>query len=263
MRTNIEAVFLDIDGTLYYDGRLVPSAAKTVKTLLKKENLVTTICTGRSVIHTQKVKTELGIENGVYFNGGLVHYQNKQIYATPLHNETVTNVTKTLSEHNIPTIFHTEHDLVSFAPIPENLLPVLKKFDFPAIEVVTEDTWSQITHPVFQLNAFMNHTLESLIKQEFTECLIYRWDNLAVDLQRRDSDKSIGALALLDYLGISPEHAVHFGDGGNDIGMFDSLGYSVAMGNANDEVKKHAKIVTRPANEDGVHFALKQLGLID
>lgn len=262
MHTSIEAVFLDIDGTLYYDGRLIPSAVKAVKSLLKKD-LIVTICTGRSLIHTKKVKAALGIDNGIYFNGGLVHYQNSQIYATPLRSETVTRVFKTLSTHNVPTIFHTEHDLVSFAPIPKKLMPILQKFDFPSIEIVTEDAWAKNTHPVYQLNAFMDRSLEANIEQEFSECLLYRWDNLAVDLQRRGSDKSIGALALLEYLGIPPEHALHIGDGGNDIGMFDTLGYSVAMGNAIDDVKHHAKIVTETAYEDGVYMALKQMGLID
>ena len=43
-----------------------------------------------------------------------------------------------------------------------------------------------------------------------------------------------------------------FGDGENDIEMFHLVGTSVAMGNADDEVKKHASTVTLTVAEDGI-----------
>ena len=42
------------------------------------------------------------------------------------------------------------------------------------------------------------------------------------------------------------------GDGENDIEMFHLVGTSVAMGNADDEVKKHASTVTLTVDEDGI-----------
>ena len=45
---------------------------------------------------------------------------------------------------------------------------------------------------------------------------------------------------------------VVFGDGENDIEMFHLVGTSVAMGNADDEVKKHASTVTLTVDEDGI-----------
>ena len=43
-----------------------------------------------------------------------------------------------------------------------------------------------------------------------------------------------------------------FGDNENDIEMFHLVGTSVAMGNADDEVKKHASTVTLTVDEDGI-----------
>ena len=42
---------------------------------------------------------------------------------------------------------------------------------------------------------------------------------------------------LLKYLNVDPKDAIAFGDGVVDIPMFKACGFSVAMGNGNDEVK--------------------------
>ncbi len=262
MKTDIQIVFLDIDGTLYYDGKLVHSAVKAVEMLLQK-NILISLCTGRSAIHTRKIQQRLKIPCGVYFNGSLACHLNRRIHATPLHKTTVGSVIEQLSDKEIPLILHMENKVVSFQRVPRVLNPLLQQFDFPPIQIVERTVWIQHEEPVFQINAFMNKSLEHETQESFPECLIYRWDELAVDLQRRQSDKSIGATALLNYFNISPAHALHIGDGGNDIGMFKTMGYSVAMGNASDEVKSFAKTVTRPAYDDGVYTALQDLGLIE
>ena len=43
-----------------------------------------------------------------------------------------------------------------------------------------------------------------------------------------------------------------FGDGENDIEMLHLVGTSIAMGNADVEVKKHASTVTLTVDKDGI-----------
>ena len=52
-----------------------------------------------------------------------------------------------------------------------------------------------------------------------------------------------------------------FGDGGNDIEMLRHAGIGVAMGNANDEVKAAADIVTTSVDDDGVANSINKLVL--
>ena len=53
------------------------------------------------------------------------------------------------------------------------------------------------------------------------------------------------------------------GDGGNDITMLKHVPYSVAMGNAKDEVKSCASYVTTHILEDGIVNAFKHFHLLD
>ena len=54
-----------------------------------------------------------------------------------------------------------------------------------------------------------------------------------------------------------------FGDGGNDMAMLKHVAVSVAMGNANDELKEIADYVTKSVDNDGIYHALKHFELID
>ena len=47
-----------------------------------------------------------------------------------------------------------------------------------------------------------------------------------------------------------------FGDGQNDIPMFESVGHIVVMENATDDVKKYADFITKSNNDDGVAYAI-------
>lgn len=60
------------------------------------------------------------------------------------------------------------------------------------------------------------------------------------------------------YLSLS----IAFGDGVVDIPMFKACGFSVAMGNGNDEVKQAASYVTDDVDQDGLYNAFKYLKLI-
>ncbi|MGI5899192.1 MAG: HAD family hydrolase [Christensenellales bacterium] len=70
--------------------------------------------------------------------------------------------------------------------------------------------------------------------------------------------KSKGLMALAESWGMSLENVAAFGDGVNDIDMMESCGFSVAMGNACDEVKEHADHIALSNDEDGVAIFLQE-----
>ena len=64
---------------------------------------------------------------------------------------------------------------------------------------------------------------------------------------------------LCEYLKITPQNVIAFGDDHNDIGMLKMCGTGVAMGNAIAEVKAVADAVTVTNDEDGVARFLEKL----
>lgn len=65
--------------------------------------------------------------------------------------------------------------------------------------------------------------------------------------------------AACAHLGIEPKDFVAFGDAHNDLEMFKIVGASVAMGQAEAEVKAAATVVTSRNDEDGVARAIERL----
>ncbi|QQE80988.1 HAD family hydrolase [Alicyclobacillus sp. SO9] len=256
---HIEVIFLDIDGTLFYNNEIVPSALEAVEQLQKK-GYTLALCTGRSVLHAKPVQSQLNLHYAVYFNGGLTQANGTVIESHPIAPDVIDRMIEFGSGHELPLIFHTETEAVSAKPVPHRYEPLLRRYDFPAIRLTDVDSVN--TEPIYQANVMMPPAYDTITKSTFPECYLYRWDEEGVDLQKGGSNKSVGALRLLEHVGCQPEHALHIGDGGNDIGMFQTLGMSVAMGNASPEVKQHAKMTTRPVDEDGVLYAFKHLGLI-
>ncbi|MGM9946607.1 Cof-type HAD-IIB family hydrolase [Floccifex sp.] len=57
---------------------------------------------------------------------------------------------------------------------------------------------------------------------------------------------------------VSSREVIAFGDGENDISLFEVADYSYAMGNARDYVKEKAKFVTKTNDEEGIAYILKQ-----
>ena len=82
------------------------------------------------------------------------------------------------------------------------------------------------------------------------------------DVIPKGSSKQVGVDKMLDYFGISLDESMAFGDGGNDVLMLKHVGIGVAMGNAEDEVKRAADYVTDSVDEDGVEKALRHFGVI-
>jgi Cof subfamily protein (haloacid dehalogenase superfamily) len=72
-------------------------------------------------------------------------------------------------------------------------------------------------------------------------------------------DKGSGLLALCRAANIDPADAVAIGDSEVDLPMFAVAGTSIAMGNAADDIKAAAKLVTTAADQDGVAEAIDRL----
>lgn len=67
---------------------------------------------------------------------------------------------------------------------------------------------------------------------------------------------------LCDFLGVTLDECMAFGDSDNDIEMIKMCGIGVAMGNSADELKEVADYITDDINEDGIYNALKHFELI-
>ncbi|MCI0897916.1 MAG: HAD family phosphatase [Chloroflexi bacterium] len=78
----------------------------------------------------------------------------------------------------------------------------------------------------------------------------------AVDFTLAGVDKATGVSRVGRTLGVDPANMVAVGDSYNDLPMLESCGFSVAMGNAPEEVRAAADFVAPSVEEDGLAVAI-------
>ena len=89
-----------------------------------------------------------------------------------------------------------------------------------------------------------------------------RWHPTFLDVIPATGGKDKGMDAMLAHFGLTPEEAMAFGDGENDLTMLRHAGIGVAMGSASDFVKSQADYTTGTVDEDGVIAALRHFELL-
>lgn len=87
----------------------------------------------------------------------------------------------------------------------------------------------------------------------------YEEGSIRMDVHLPGITKGSSCLFLVDHLACDHHDSYAFGDGLNDIEMLELVGYGVAMGNADDEVKKVANYIAKSIEEDGLALAFKEL----
>ena len=113
-----------------------------------------------------------------------------------------------------------------------------------------------------QLCFFFDKEIEQEVMGQLPGLTATRWCDVFADVNVAGVDKAVGVCSFVKHLGIDISEAIAFGDGGNDIPMLRAAGIGVAMGNASDEVKKHANYITASVDDDGLYKAFKHFELI-
>ena len=107
--------------------------------------------------------------------------------------------------------------------------------------------------------AIMPGEMDATVAELLPHCRLPRWHPYFTDIVAEDNSKAHGMEAICRHFGIRQEETLAFGDGANDIEMLEWAGIGVAMGNADDIVKKHADQITTDVDNEGIENAINQI----
>ena len=88
---------------------------------------------------------------------------------------------------------------------------------------------------------------------------VFRSEPYFLELVPQGIDKALSLSVLLENIGMTREEVIAIGDGYNDLSMIKFAGMGVAMGNAQEPVKKAADYITLTNDEDGVAEAIERI----
>ena len=258
----MKALFFDIDGTLM-DIKTHKVPESTVRALLeaKERGNKIFIATGRShtIVEIPGLPKEI-IDGFVTLNGAVCLAGDIPVSLSKIPAETVKEFSDICIERNFTNLFITI-DGMRVANGNERFETGFRQY-FNLDPITATDFASIMTREVYQMTAFFTGETEQELRSRFPQLEFNRWFPTFADITCKGVDKAMGIAVMSKHFGFDIADTIAFGDGGNDIPMLKKAATGVAMGNASDEVKANADLVTARVDNDGIYKALKTLRII-
>lgn len=261
---NRRLIALDVDGTVVLeDESPSPGIIAAVAAAVASGDEVT-LATGRSWGSTEHILDVLDIrpEYVVCANGATVHRRVGDAYER-FHTETFDPaVVLRLLEEHLPDA----HYMVELADGTRLYTSEMEVWNLKgAREVPFAELGAQpvsrvvVVSPEHDEEDFVRLIADIGLNQVSYAIGWTAW----LDIAPQGVDKGSALARVCTWMGIDPADAVVMGDGRNDLGMFEWArehgGTAVAMGQAPDEVREAASIVTHAVAAGGVAHALTDL----
>lgn len=254
-----ELVFCDVDGTLIDDNHQILDDTKKAVRALDERDVPFVIATGRTPLGVLPLMRTLGIHAPfIASNGGFVGDEN----ARPLA-QTGFDLKTALKIRDAARDFLPEAECTAYCAekwVVERPESPAAKEEMRIVKVSAsagkpEDYVG--ANGVVQKWLFIDPKdkmlpLAAHLKRVFPDFVIFVSNENMLEVLPRGISKAWGAREVCRLLNIAPENTVAFGDGVNDLGLFEFAGLSVAMGNAPENVRQKASRVTTSHNENGI-----------
>lgn len=256
----IKAVFFDIDGTLAsFKTHQIPQSTFQSLEKLKKNGIKVLIATGRGKDGLD-VLNHFPFDGYITLNGQYCYTDQQLIYENTIVKEDLQALLDYLETHPFPCGFTEEH--TKYFNLRDERVDEVHRIthndDHPA-----GDCSQVVQHKVYQCMCFVDEEEEKELLKVMPHCLSARWHPLFCDISPLGGTKQNGIDQFLKHYDIDLSETMAFGDGGNDIQMLQHVALSVAMGNANEDVKAIVDYVTDDVDHDGITKALQHFSLID
>ncbi|HXZ05370.1 MAG TPA: Cof-type HAD-IIB family hydrolase [Ktedonobacteraceae bacterium] len=259
---------IDLDGTLLTSLPYKHITSRTYKTLRKAADagMVIVIATGQTLSVLQNVCAELPlsgpqiIENGAIIadiHSGFIFHEQR------IPSELILPALSELRTLRLHRAYHTLHRVYVDKDTPRAL-----NWYRPPVPPVIEVEDVANLYPLLCIKVAgigEENTLREkrrALERIFDGKLYVAQSSFdIIELLHPEVSKGNALSVIAKDLQIKPEEIVAFGDNHNDIGMLQLAGLGVAMGNAHEEVKAAANIVTLSNAEDGVAVVIEDVVL--
>lgn len=257
----IKAIFFDIDGTLVPSGgQRLPEETLAALQTLRAKGIRLFAATGRHISMLDGIRQDFEFDGYATMNGQHCTCAGRPVARNPIPPEGVREIVEAAKAERFSCIFLEAEELWT------NMSNDAAHAFLEEFNVATPPTMPLERAPereVYQVIVLLSPRQEHLLLDRAAHLTTTRWHPGFLDALAPGGGKATGVQAVLDYLGLTADEAMAFGDGGNDISMLQLAHIGVATGNAGDHVKAAADYVCPPAEEQGVLEAFRHFGLME
>ena len=193
------------------------------------------------------------------YNGCYCYEGSKTIYSNPMPQVDVQTIIRNAAVMGRAMSVATKNRLISNGTDPD----LEQYYAFGNQKVTISEDFDEVSRgEVYQLLMACRREEYAQVLQNTHRAKITSWWDRAVDIIPADGGKGTGIAKMLEYYGIDRSRAMAFGDGNNDIEMFQAVDMGIAMENASEDLKAVAVDTCGFVEEDGVYHYCAEHGLI-
>ena len=262
-------VFIYIDGTLRDNKKSISQRTIEAIKLVTSKNILVVICSGRPRKYTENVSRECNASKYIISsNGGSIYnYENKNvIYENIMDKHACIELYNIAKKAGVNFAMNVDDGRVVTKLDKDDNTEQLLKTNIESFVyknnivqcIILDDDYNKIKNLYSDIikvkNAAIKNQHKSLIDSGSP-----RTGNIYYDITDENTNKGNAILEFCKALNIRLSDTIAIGNDYNDVPMFKVAGYSVAMKNSDDEVKKYADYVTESNDDDGVAIFLENL----
>lgn len=251
-------IFFDIDDTLSRNGEIASHNKATLEAIAKSNlDIKLVISTGRSkaILPLDILALlEAGVLDAVICMNGQYSFNNQRIISDyPLSIEQATTIAELCQKSKLVYKFDAESQIVWS---DEHEWQHRYHDKIKSCSIIDPEYCKFNT--VYQCSVFFDNQQDKMQDVNFAQhnLKLVHWHESVGDILPSDASKARGILDICQHFSINATDCMAFGDGLNDLEMFDLVGFAVAMGDAKDELKQRANLITGTIEEQGIQAVL-------
>jgi len=253
-------IFFDIDDTLSRNGIIAEHNKATLEQLADTD-IKLVISTGRSkAILPEDILTLLDtdiLDAIICMNGQYSFDKSGRISHYPLTAEQTDKIVRLCQQSDL---IHKFDSATHIAWSGEN--ERLREFNAVTPNSILDPEYYK-SNTVYQCSVFFNNQQEKMQDIDFAQydLKLVHWHQIGADILPAEASKARGIKDVCEYYAVDASECMAFGDGMNDLEMFDLVGFAVAMGDAQPALIERADFVTGTIEEYGIQTVLNQLAM--
>lgn len=272
----IQAIALDLDGTLLNSERMISS--RTKNTLIKAQQLgiKVMIASGRSANGLRPFAEELELHKygGLLIsnNGAVVQDPNGQItyLNDTIHIPAMQKLIQHARNYDTLTVL-TDHDYIYATNVESAIIQTengpLNVVEAESIdcdlEIIELEHFDNFDKPISKMmvvshEEYMQEHRDTIVAPVKEKISFEYTEPYFVEFMKKGTNKANGLEAALNVLNIPRENTIAFGDGENDLSIIQHAGIGVAMGNATENILQQSDFTTHSNDEDGIATFLEE-----
>ncbi len=249
-------IFFDIDDTLSRSGVIAEHNKATLEQLADTD-IKLVISTGRSkAILPEDILALLDadiLDAIICMNGQYSFDKNGRISHYPLSGEQTDKIVRLCQQSDL---IHKFDSATHIAWSGEN--DRLREFNAVTPNSILDPEYYK-SNIVYQCSVFFNNQQEKMQDIDFAQydLKLVHWHQIGADILPIEASKARGIKDVCEYYAVDVSECMAFGDGMNDLEMFDLVGFAVAMGDAQPDLIARADFVTGTIEEYGIQTVLE------